>query len=42
LLATHINYLVANLSAIAGASTINYLVNDLWTFNLPSKGAGVE
>jgi putative flippase GtrA len=39
LLATHLNYLVANLSAIAGASTINYLINDLWTFNLPSKGA---
>jgi putative flippase GtrA len=39
LLAAHLNYLVANLSAIAGASTINYLVNDLWTFNLPSKGA---
>lgn len=32
LLAAHLDYRIANLSAIAGASIFNYLINDLWTF----------
>lgn len=32
LLAAHVHYLVANLTAIAAASIINFTVNDRWTF----------
>jgi putative flippase GtrA len=42
LLAAHLNYLIANFSAIAGASIFNYLVNDLWTFGRDREAAGKQ
>jgi dolichol-phosphate mannosyltransferase len=32
ILAAHMHYLIANLSAIMMAGVVNYLVNDVWTF----------
>lgn len=44
MLAPHFNYLLANLTAIAGASMINFVVNNFWTFRLriTAEGAGAS
>lgn len=41
LLAGHMHYLVANLSAIGAASLFNFLLNDRWTFRRSRAAAGV-
>ena len=41
-LAPRFNYLLANLTAIVGASMINFVVNNFWTFRLRNTAEGAD
>jgi len=40
ILAAHVHYLLANLTAIAVAFIFNYLINNAWTFGLGKRSPG--
>jgi len=40
ILAAHVHYLLANITAIAVAFLSNYLINDSWTFGLGKRSPG--